>query len=195
MASKFKKSGFTLLELLIALAIVGIIGVLIAGIFFAHSRLFSNQQTSVGVSEQNALALDEITGQIRQSQTVVTTCSSCGSYATGSNTLVLQAWPVDSQGSPIEPTASNYDYIIYTRDTSQNKLLKITFADVTSNRSSGTRTVIANVLDLVFDDGSGSFPADLGQVTQVRVKITTQATTTNKTHVITQEAKAVLRNK
>ena len=189
---KSENFGVTLLELLIAMALVGIVGVLVAGIFFANSRLFSNQQTSIAVSDQSTLALDETTGQIRQAAKVVKTCAGCAGATTGENTLILRAWPTDEQGNPVNPEGCFYDYIIYKRDPANNTLVKQVIPHSQSSRTALTRIVATYVVNLEFSYDN----ANLAQASQITTNVKTQASTIfGKTHSSAQQAKAVLRNR
>ena len=188
--NKFK--GVSLLELLIAIALAGIVGVLVAGIFFANSRLFSDQQTSIAVSDQNRLALDEITKEVRQSVKVVETCAGCGGETTGGNTLILRNWPIDSAGKPIPPAGCFYDYIIYKRNTANNNLLKQIIPHSSSARTTSTKIIATDVVDLQFSYENPNPP----DANQISTTVQTQASTIfGKTHSSAQEAKAVLRNR
>ncbi|KKT45960.1 MAG: hypothetical protein UW37_C0036G0005 [Candidatus Gottesmanbacteria bacterium GW2011_GWA2_44_17] len=94
-----RRPGLTLIELLIAFSIIGLVSILVAAVYFAHSRLFSTQNTSIDVASQNRLALDEMVNQIREGQAVVATCALCPPDSTSDNTVViLQIWPIDSSG-------------------------------------------------------------------------------------------------
>ena len=71
---RFMRPGVTLIEILVGLAIFGFITVLVASLYFAQFRLFSSQNTSIDIASQNKLALDEMTNQIRESQSVAGSC-------------------------------------------------------------------------------------------------------------------------
>src|SRR3990167_4893772 len=116
--------GLSLIELLIAFSIIGLVSILVASVYFAHSRLFSTQNTSIDVASQNRLALDEMTNQIRESQAVVATCTLCPPDSTSDTVVILQIWPIDSSGELFQPAGSDYDFIIYKKDSSDNTLVK-----------------------------------------------------------------------
>lgn len=179
-------------EFLIAFGILGIVSTMVAAVYLAHFRLFSNQNTAIDVSTQNRLALDEAINQIRQSESVVATCPSCGSDTTGATTLIIRLWPLDSSGEPIDPAGTNYDYIVYKRCTCDStQLIRITYPYAGSSRKSGTRVVAVNLSDLQFTYDNAT-PAQAAQVT---VTVTTTATTGGKTQTSTESVKADLRNK
>lgn len=185
-------AGLTLLEVLIGLSIVGFIATLVISIYFAHFRLFSNQNTSLDVATQNKIALDEVTNQIRESQSVVTTCPNCGSDTTGSGVLVLRLWPQDASGEPFDPGSTIYDYIVYKLDPSDyTRFLKKIVADPASSRKSSEKIIAVNISNLQFTYNS----ADVTQASEITVTITTSAKSLNKTHTNTQSSKASLRNK
>ncbi|MBI2012615.1 prepilin-type N-terminal cleavage/methylation domain-containing protein [Candidatus Curtissbacteria bacterium] len=187
-----KKQGFTLIELLAGLAVGGFVIVIIASIYMAHFRLFSDQNTAIDTATQNKLALDEITNQIRQAQAVVSTCASCNPDTTGVNILILQIWPLDESGDPKDPGASNYDYIEYRKDPADPaKLIRKTFPHPSSSRQSGTRVVATAIESLSFTYDN----ADPAQALEVTTAVTTTGTAGGKTQITSQSAKAILRNK
>ncbi len=187
-----KSAGFTLVELITGLAIGGFVLALVASIYLAHFRPFPNQNTAIDAATQNKLALDEIPNQIRQSQAIVSTCASCGGDTTGANILVLQIWPLDAGGDPIDPQGANYDYIEYRRDpATPTKLIRKTYPYATSSRKSGTRIVATGVSVLTFAYDN----ADPTLALEVTTGVTTAAIANGKTQTTVQSAKAILRNK
>lgn len=186
------KPGFTIIEFISAFAIIGLVAVLVASIYFAHFRLFSNQNTAIEVSSQNKIALDEITNQIRESETIVSTCTGCGMDTTSDTIIILQLWPLNASGEPIDP-GGNYDFIVYKRDASDNSKLakKIVATAPPSSRESSTKTIATNISDLKFIYDN----PDPTLATEVTISVTTTAISGSKTHTMAQSAKAVLRNK
>jgi len=185
-------SGLSLVELLVGFAVLGLMALLVISIYFADFRLFSNQNTAIDVASQNKLALDEVTNQVRQSQSVVTTCTNCSGDTTGSQVLVLQLWTLNVSGEPADPITNNYDYIVYKRDASDNtKFIRKIVADGTSSRTSAEKLIATNISDLIFSYNN----VDVTMATEVTVNLTTSAASLNKTHTTTQSAKALLRNK
>ncbi len=187
---KFNKA-FTIIELITAFALVGLISVLVASIYFAHFKLFSNESASIDVNSQNKLAIDDITNQLRESQAIVANC--CGGiYTTSATTLVLQLWPIDSSPQPIDPGTSNYDYIIYQRDATDNtKLDKIIVPSSISTRHAGTNVISTDISNLQFTYNNPT-PS---LATEVTVSVTTTATSYGKTQTTTQTGNGTLRNR
>ncbi|MBI3342040.1 hypothetical protein HY024_02870 [Candidatus Curtissbacteria bacterium] len=194
MASSFKlrAGAVTLVEFLTSFAIVGVIAVLVGGIYLAHFRLFSNQNTAIDVSTQNKLALSEVSNTVRQSESIVDTCPSCGSDTTGTTILILRLWPQDATGEPIDPGTTNYDYILYKRNPGDtSKLIRITYAYSGSSRKNGTKVIATSMSNLAFAYDNGT-PSAARQVT---TSVTTTATTGTKTQTSTESDIANLRNK
>lgn len=186
------KGGVTTVELLTALALFGLISVLIASVYFAHFRLFQNQNTAIEISSQNKIALDEIVTHIRESESVVNTCTDCGGDTSSATTLVLRLWPLSAGGEPTDPIASQYDYTIFKRDGQGNtKLIRKSVVTQGSSRTAGTTNIASSISDLAFTYDN----TDPTLVTEVNVTVTTTGTSGGKTHTTTQGAKAVLRNK
>lgn len=186
------KPGISFAEYMVAFAILGIISLTAVGIYVAHFRLFTNQNTAIDVNTQGKMALGDITNQLRQSESIVSTCPSCDSDTTGATSLILRLWPIDASLEPIDPAGSNYDYILYKRNPGDTtKLVRITYPYATSSRKSGTHVIAVNIDDLQFTYDNAT-PALAAQVT---VTVTTTATAGSKTQTYTDSAKANLRNK
>lgn len=184
------QSGISLPEYLIAFSIIGIISVMVASIYFAQSRLFSNQNTAIDVATQARLGIDEITNQLRQAESVVANCTPCGSDSTDDDLLILRAWPIDATGEPIDPAGANYDFIEFKLETG-NKLVRISYPHALSSRSDGTHIVSTYVTSLNFTYDNPT-PANATEVTAV---VTTTLAAGNKTHTTTETGKGTLRNK
>lgn len=60
------KKGLSLPELLIGLSIVSSVGLSMYTVFFAHQRIYFNQEALIGTETQNKLAMDEITRYSRE---------------------------------------------------------------------------------------------------------------------------------
>jgi len=187
-------AGYTLIELLIAFSIIGLVSILVAAVYFAHSRLFSTQNTSIDVASQNRLALDEMTNQIRESQQVATSCCS-PTETTSDQVLVLGLWPLNVSGEPQDPT-NGFDYIVYKRDPTDNtKLLKKIVPAAGSTRSQVSKIIATSLateasgLNFTYDNANPSLASEL------TINLTTSANSGGKTITSTQTTKAVLRNK
>ncbi len=186
------KSAFSLVELLVAISLLSIITLIIGYVFISHFKLFNNVKSLVEVSSSNKLVLDELITQIREGEAIVNTCTGCGTYLTGSGTLILQLWPLDSNNVPFEPSSNNYDYVIYSQDPSKTtNLLKITVPDTTSNRTASTKIMASDISNLNFTYNNGN-PTLANEVT---VSVQNSIQITGRVQTTSQQVKAVLRNR
>ena len=184
------KKGLSLVELMIGLGITSFLILIVASVYFAHTRLFSNQNTSIEVATQNKLGLDEMTNQIREGQQVAATC--CSGETTTATTLVIQLWPLDTSSEPFEPADSAYDYIVYKRDATDNtKLIKRIIPDAASNRPASEKILATNISDLQFTYNN----PDPTLASEITISLATSATSGSRTFTNTQTSKAMLRNK
>ncbi len=191
---KIKLRGLSIVEIVTAVGLIGLVSVMVISVYFAHFRLFSNQSQGIDLANENRLALDEMAIQIKEAQAIADTCTACSGYTTGTATVVLQLWPLDSNGNPTDPGASNYDYVVYKRDDLENtKLVKITYPAAVSTRKAGTDVLANDVSNLQFTYS----PDNLTPTTATEVTVTLTNTNTNfgKTNTITQSTEAHLRNK
>lgn len=191
MKTEFKRnSGLTTTELLVATAIMAVIIIVAAGVLIGNVNLFTRGSSLIDITNNNKIALDEIVNEIRQSESVVNSCTPCGADMSNPSTLILRQWPLDNDGNPINN--GNFDFIIYKRDPSDNsKIRKIVYPDPTSDRSSSNKIIGSNTSSLTFTYNN----SDPSLSTNVLVKIKNNTTSNGVNQEIEREAKAVLRNK
>lgn len=186
------KNGLSLVEIIIGFGVFALITVLIAGIYISHYKIYSNQNSQIDVASQSKIGIDEIVNQIRQSQSIVNSCTACGSDTTSSTVLILQLWPLDSNGDPKDPTSNNYDYIVYKKNPADAKqMIRKILPDATSSRRGGITIIADNISTLNYNYNNGT-PSLASQVT---ITLTTSQTTIGKTQTSTQTKIADLRNR
>lgn len=202
----------SLLELLIGIAIFGVVAVMVGAIYLGHFRLFNNQNVSIDTSNQNRLALDEIVNQVREGQSVMVSCCS-PQESSGAQKLIVGVWPQNPSAEPSDPNSpsctANCDYIIYycenncaPPNTASTKLRKKIIPAPTSSRTSSNAILANHVKDLLFQyyDASQNEitnPSQLASASQVKITLTNEsiAFTSKPAITFTQEAKVILRNK
>lgn len=185
--------GFTLVEVLVGFGLVGIVSVLVAALYFTNFKLFSNQTTSIDVNSQNKIAVDEITNQIRQSQSVAVSC--CSGDTSGVNVLILQLWPLDTNGNPTDPNPF-YDYIVYKIDPSDaTRIQKKIVPASGSTRPSSTKVLSTNLATNGLSFTYAPDNANPSTATEITISITTTKTANGKTQTVTQTGNGTLRNK
>lgn len=73
--------GFTLLEILISMTIIGGMGILIAQVFFSTTRVNTKTELLKDVKQNGQFAIDTMTRMLRNSSSVESTCSTAGTTA------------------------------------------------------------------------------------------------------------------
>lgn len=185
------RQGLTLTELLVVMTLLAIVALVAGSIFIANLKLFRDETSIISITEDNKIALDEITNQIRESQSIAPTCTPCGADATNANTLILQIWPLSASGEPFDG-GGNFDYIVYKRDAVDNtKMRKIVYPHPTSTRQSLNKITLSNITTFTFTYNNVT-PSLASEVT---IKIKNSSNIRGKIQEVDRESKAVLRNK
>jgi len=183
-------SGLTTVELIVAATIMAVVLIVAAEVLISNIKLFNRGSSFIELTSTNKIALDEIVNQIRQSQSVVNSCTQCGTDTTGTNTLILRLWPTGSGADPLGN--GNYDYIVYKIDPNDNtKIRKLIYPDASSQRNSSDKIIGTNTSNLEFTYAN----ADPALSSSVKVKIKNTTIVNGASQEIEREAKAVLRNK
>lgn len=73
-----KQAGFTLIEIVISLTIIGLLGVLIVQVFFTTTRVNTKSELLNDIKQNGQFAIDTISRMIRNAQSVTTLCSPSG---------------------------------------------------------------------------------------------------------------------
>jgi len=185
------KRAFTLVEILIGMTLLGMLSIVIGSIFISNFRLFRDESSAIAITDANKIALDDITNQIRESQSIAVSCTPCGADTTGANIIVLQLWPLNAAGEPFDGT-TDYDYVVYKRDTTDNtKLKKIVYPHATSTRPAVNDILSTDVNILTFTYNNAT-PV---QASEVTIRLKNSKTISGKVQDIDRQSKAVLRNK
>ena len=123
--------GITIIEIVIGLALLGLVSLFVYSIFATQIRLFVGQIIGIGVSSQNKIALEDITTQTRQAESIVITCPTCqADETTDTNSVVYKLWGLDSGGNP---TSSYFDYVAIKQVGTDLK--RIVYKDPSSSRT------------------------------------------------------------
>lgn len=170
--------GLTLIEVLVAMGITTIAGVLLVAIIVNSAGLFSNQSSKVqeGLNINDLLAA--IRGSIKQANAVADHFTSGQTtYTTGNTQLVLQVSSVDSSNNII---ANTYDYYVYYLD--QKYLHFKIFPDVSSSRKAGDQ-ILANSIDSLKLQyfNSANPPVEISPISATRVRMSVTLKTTTAT--------------
>lgn len=174
--------GFTLIETLLVLLMMGIGIVVLTNMFISHNRLYRSQSAELDITSSVRSVLDDIDNNVRPAHR---TLGSYGAYTASSTTLILQVQAVDPSDILISNT---WDYVVY--HISGTSLIREIIADPSSSRVSSTRTLASNVSSITFTYNNANY--DL--VTQVTTSLTSAESTGIQNRTYTGTTKSILRS-
>ena len=178
-----KNSGFTLIELVIVVFLVGALSLVVAKLLFGQDTIYHTQTMELGVTGDARAVLDDVDVYVRMSDTLV---ASQNGYTLDDQTLILKLPSINASSQII---AGTFDYVVYTLNGTN--LDRVTIADAASSRASGTKRLASRVNDFAFtyDNGTASL------VKYVTTDLTTQESYAGTpSRSITVSSKSKLRN-
>ncbi len=152
--------GFTLIEMVIVIALVAIASMVLADMFVSHNRLYRTQTAELNVTGDARTALDDIDSYVRQANR---TMESYSTYTAGSQVLILQIQSINSSKQLISAT---YDYVVYYLVS--GSLYRQVIPNAASTRTAVTKKIANNVTALTFTYNDANYP----QVTKVTTDMT-----------------------
>lgn len=183
------EKGLTLIEVLIAVGITAIAGVLLLVVIVNSAGLFTNQSSKVqmGLNSNDALAV--VRNSIKQAYTVAEQYTNgSDTYLSGSNQLVLQVPAIDFSNNIITDT---YDFFVFFLD-SDTLRFKV-FPDPSSSRKPVNQVFSTSIDSLNFQYFNSAIPPlEVTPNTAIRVKMTLTIKQRNgtsfETNIATSEA-------
>lgn len=163
--------GFTLIEIIISLAVVSVSGILLMAIVLNSTNVALTQSLKVeqGVDINNALS--QIKTLVKQSSGVLAyyPSSEAPVYTSSSSQLILNLPSIDSSGGGIP---GFFDVFIFYQNGSQLKMQS--FPALQSNRKSSDQ-ILSNKIDLVsfkfFDDSNPPLEVSPSIASKIRITI------------------------
>lgn len=185
--------GFTLIEVLVAMGIATVAGVLLVVIMVNSAGLFTEQSSKVEQGLKINDALSEVRNSVKQANAVASEFTSGGTtYTTGGTQLVLKVLSEDSSGNIIDNT---FDYFVFFLD--QNLLNFKIFPDPASSRKLADR-ILSNMADSVnfqyFNSANPPVEVTPLNATKVRITLTLKQKNGLNFEVQTGTSEANLRN-
>ena len=178
------KNGFTLVEMLIAVSVVGVMGTILVSLLTNNSAIFSDQNTKITQGLELNTAVTHVEEAIKSATGVVSQYPPTGgaTYTTGANTIVLSLPAINAQGLVIENT---YDYLVIANDPGANKILrKKVYPNALSTRTTEDMVLSTKLSKLEFSylDSSNSIVSPV-QATKVGfiINVTDLVATESKT--------------
>ena len=180
--SQISNKGFTLIEVVVVIAIFAVCAVVLASLFIGQNRIYKVETAELNVTSDARNALDDIDNYTRLANR---TLASYSSYSAGSQVLILKIQSVNASNQLL-PTA--FDYVVYSLTGSD--FSRQIFPDATSARLAQTKKLASKVNSLAFTLNN----ADFALVTQVATDITVEENAGVQNRAITLSSKARLRN-
>lgn len=141
--------GFSLVEMVLALAITCVAGVLLVSILIQNNNIFYQQSTKVSQGLNLNDALSELNKSVRSASFIVEKYPiSSPTYFSGPETLILAYPSLDSNKKVI---SSTYDYVVFSKDAQISSILrKQVFPDLASSRKAENKVLLTNLSYLAF---------------------------------------------
>lgn len=177
-----QKTGFTLIEVLVVVAIFAVCAVVLTSLFIGQNRIYKTETAELNVTSDARAALDDIDNFVRAATRTMDTYST---YTAGSQVLILQIQSINASNQLLPGV---YDYAVYY--LTGNDLFREIFPDPSSARPAQLKKLASNVTGLVFTYNN----LDLALVTQVTTDLTIQENAGVQIRSITLSSKARLRN-
>jgi len=193
-----RKTGFSLLELVISIAILGIISVSLSIVFTRGYSVFKIEKSRNLMQEESRTAIDIVDSWIRKTYSVLSsyTALDLTVYTTDAQVLILKIQSIDADSALISGT---YDYLIFKINPSNSaRLEKITYADAASTRTSGTLTIALHLNSLAFTyyDSTGiQLAADYENSVLIKTLISSQEVAGGTTNTSQLSSETKIRNK
>jgi len=140
------KRGFTLIEVVITMALSVVMLVALTSLFRAFNATYAYQQAFTGTTDASGSVLRTIESAVRPANAVLTSHAfNAGTYTSGEESLVLELPATDASGSVL---AGKHDYVAFYRSaTTAYQLVEV---DPASARRSGLSTIGREVVSLAF---------------------------------------------
>ena len=179
--------GFTLIEALVAMALIGMVLSVLVAVLFGYNNYVKEQQANIEVVRAASLVIHEFQTLATQANRVVESMTIDGTtYTTGQSAVVLELLSVDGNGSVIY---NAYDYaVIYATGTAAIRLLE---PNAASARLGGSRTLTAALESLSFFYDSAS----PGEVTRIEAEVHTRREIADRVVESKLRQQVYLRNK
>lgn len=197
-----KERGLTLIELMVAISIFSIVILVITAVYVKNLSIFKRESTYSELQTSGKAALDRILYDLRQAQEVKESVTDGGTTYTSSSSEVILKVPALTATGEIrydEGQILYYDYLIYTFNYSEGKIIKNTKIDPNSQRPNEDGKVVAqNVAGESYSYFSylpDNPPADFSQVKGVAVSFRLQKDVRGETLRVDFQSEAKLRNK
>lgn len=176
------KSGFTLVEAIIVIAIFAALSIVLVSVLLSQHRLYRTQSAELNINDEARSSLDDIDAHIRLANKALANYSA---YTSGPQTLILEIPAINSLNQIV---TGAYDHVVYY--LSLTTLNKVIIADAASSRVSQTVPLSVGVTAVNFNFNNQNF--DLVSEISTSLSLLESAGLFNRT--ITVSSNSRLRN-
>lgn len=194
-AIRSRESGFTLVEMLVGIALVALLSVVLSAIIITSQRSAAVEKTRSDLTTGNRRLFDDTSRNVKLASTVLASATLLGTaYTTGAETLVLQLPAIDASQNLVtgvsdlivfRKNGSNYEFI---QDAGAGSVRPDTASRIYSNRMTA--------LTFTYYDSSGNTLAgNFQNALSVAISATLSQTVRGQSITSTLTDTATLRNK
>jgi prepilin-type N-terminal cleavage/methylation domain-containing protein len=192
-----KIKGFGLIEVLVTIAILGIISVVFIQSYLNSQKTFDVQKSKSALQTETRNSLDQIAKWVKLSTSVVSTLTVDNkTYTTSSEIIILKVLSVDDDQDVI---ADTYDYIVFQPNSIySNQLDQMIYPDNNSSREQTSRTLDKNLSAIEFkyyNNSDAEITQNFEDTVSVNTAISSVEVIRETTNTVTFSTKAKLRNK
>jgi hypothetical protein len=184
------RRGTTLVELLISIAVLVVVGFLVAAMYITTERVRKSEATGSTVQLENIFGQQRLRDALNDAASIATTVTIGGTtYTTGAQTLIFKVPSIDAGGDIIANTWDT-SVVTLTGTPPTAHLVLLVEPDAASSRASATKILATSVDDLRirYDSVSGT------SSTKVSVTLRTLQTISGATRRFTTDTVTTLRN-
>jgi len=146
------RKGFTLLELIIVLAIALVCFLIVLGMYISQSKLYTNESDISELQTINSIAQEAISGTIEQGMEIIETRTINGiPYTSDSNTIIVKLPAYNASKQIINGI---YDYVVFDFDSENSKIISNTEIGTGSARLPSEKMIadFAGALNFRYND-------------------------------------------
>ncbi len=185
------QKGLSLTNLLVTIAILGILSAILFESYLAYNQLLTNQLTRGDLEIQTTVALKKMAEQIRNgTQIIGSRTINSVSYTTDKETIIVELPAIDANKEVI---LTKFDYLVYYLNPSDKTFLRSSLQpDATSSRQGFSDQFMLrdiSILRISYDT------QDPSQASRVSIFLKTEKIVKNTPQTATLQTDLTLRNK
>jgi prepilin-type N-terminal cleavage/methylation domain-containing protein len=176
MKKSTNQAGFTLMEIIVVLALMTILLIGLLSLYDWHAKIYSLEQGDIRATSSARTALNNMSLYLAQATSVMSFRAVNGvTYTSDADTMVIEMPTLGSTGNYI---ANTYDYVVYYIDN--GKLYELDDFDASSVRPETTKQLAEGVQTFILtyndDDPTLATTVEIDLQTSIPISATSSAT-------------------